>query len=91
MRTTHRIVCLLTVLLAVSVPAISQTTSQTISQSTEQSRGQSTGQITEQTGAEVSVVENNLNTPQLVGKARLKFMFWKVFDAALVFGNRTVR
>ena len=75
MRTTHRIVCLLIVLLAVSVPAISQTTSQ--------STGQSTGQITEQTGAEVSVVENNLNTPQLVGKARLKFMLWKVFDAAL--------
>ena len=71
MRTTHRLVCLLIVLLTVSVPAISQTISQ------------STVQITEQTGAEVGVVENNLNTPQLVGKARLKFMFWKVFDAAL--------
>ena len=40
-------------------------------------------QTTAQSDAQASVIENNLNSPLLVGKARLKVLFWKVFDAAL--------
>ena len=79
MSATYRIVCLLIVSLAISVLATEQSAARTAAQI----NAQTNAQISTHNSALARAIDNNLNNPQLVGEARLKFAFWKVFDAAL--------